>query len=34
MPGHSVSYVPAKAGDVFKLSKITVRIIQDGSGTG
>jgi hypothetical protein len=34
MPTVPVNFVPAKAGDIIKLGKITCRVMEDGSRTG
>ncbi len=33
-PNVPLNFVPAKAGDVLSLGKITIRIMEDGSRTG
>jgi len=34
VPSESVTFVPAKAGDIIKLGPITCRVMEDGSHTG
>jgi hypothetical protein len=33
-PTVPINFVPAKAGETFKLGTITIRIMEDGSRTG
>jgi hypothetical protein len=34
MPTVPVNFVPAKAGEIIKLGKITCRVMEDGSRSG
>ena len=34
VPQNHINFVPAKAGETFKLGPMTVRIMEDGSHTG